>query len=77
MGGSLRSGELGPGGRSAEMVSDGSTDADRKVLIKSIGENLLPSTQSWLLWRPGPPVAAPCTRNGHINLLGTSVQVRP
>jgi hypothetical protein len=52
------------------MISDRCTNADGKVLIKCVVEYLLPSAQSGWLWRPGPPVAAPGTGNGHINLFG-------
>ena len=69
VGGSSCSSQLSPGGRSAEMISDGRSDANRKVLIKCVGENLLPTAQAWGLWRPGPPVAAPGTGNRHIDLL--------
>lgn len=43
---SAGSGQLGPGGCSTEMISDGSPDADRKVLVKGVGENLLPTAQA-------------------------------
>ena len=67
-GGSSRGGELSPGGGSAEMISDGCPYANRKVLVKGVGEYLLPTAQAWGLWWPGPPVAAPCTRDSHIDL---------
>ncbi len=52
------------------MISDGCTDPDREVLIKGVGEYLLPMAQaSGLAWT-GPPVAAPGTGNGHIDLWG-------
>jgi hypothetical protein len=63
------SGELRPGGGSAEMISDGCPDTNRKVLVKRVGENLLPSAQSRQLLRPRSSVAAPRTRNSHTNLL--------
>ena len=69
VGGSSCGSELSPGGGSTEMISDGCTDANRKVLVKGVGENLLPTAQAWGLWRPGPPVAAPGTGNRHIDLL--------
>jgi hypothetical protein len=50
------------------MISDRRPDTNRKVLIKGVGENLLPTAQSGRLWRPGLSVAAPCTGNGHIDL---------
>ena len=68
VGGSSGGSQLSPGGGSAEMISDGCTDANRKVLVKRVGENLLPTAQAWGLWRPGPPVAAPRTGNSHIDL---------
>jgi hypothetical protein len=51
------------------MISDRRADADRKVLVKGLGENLLPTTQAWRPRRPGPPVAAPGTGHSHTNLL--------
>ena len=40
---------------------------DRKVLV---GARRAPAAngQAWLIWRPGPPVAAPGTGNRHIDL---------
>ena len=70
VGGPSGGGELSPGGGSTEMISDGCSYANRKVLVKRIGENLLPTAQACGLWRPGPPVAAPCTGNRHIDLFG-------
>ena len=61
-------GELSPGGGSAEMISDGRSDTNRKVLVKRVGEHLLPTAQARGLWRPGPPVAAPGTGNRHLDL---------
>jgi hypothetical protein len=52
------------------MISDGCTYANRKVLIKGVDEYLLPTAQAWGLRRPGPPVAAPSTRNRHVDLPG-------
>ena len=69
VGGSSGSSQLSPGGGSTEMISDGCPDANRKVLVKCVGENLLPTAQAWGLWRPGPPVAAPGTGNRHTDLL--------
>jgi hypothetical protein len=43
VGGSSRSCELGSGWGSSEMIGDGGSDADRKVLLERVGENLLPS----------------------------------
>jgi hypothetical protein len=40
--GASGSGELSPGGGSTEMISDSCTDANGKVLVKGVGENLLP-----------------------------------
>ncbi len=39
------SSELSSGGCSAEMVSDRRSDANRQVLVKCVGENLLPTAQ--------------------------------
>jgi hypothetical protein len=47
VGGSSCSSQLGTGGRSAEMISDGCTNTNRKVLVKRVGENLLPTAQAW------------------------------
>jgi hypothetical protein len=69
VGSSSRCGELSSGGDSAEMISDGCPYANRKVLIKRVGENLLPTAQARRLWRPGPPVTAPSTGDSHIDLL--------
>jgi hypothetical protein len=38
------SGELRPGGGSAEMINDGRSDSDRQLLIKRVGEHLLPTS---------------------------------
>jgi hypothetical protein len=43
VGGSSCGGELSTAGRSAEMVSDGCPYANRKLLIKRVGEYLLPT----------------------------------
>jgi hypothetical protein len=51
------------------MISDRCTNANCKVLVKGVDENLLPTAQAWGLGRPGPPVAAPGTGNRHIDLL--------
>jgi len=53
--------------RSAEMINDGCSDANRQVLIKGVGEHLLPTAQAWRVWRPGLPVSAPDTRNCHLD----------
>jgi hypothetical protein len=77
MGGSSSSRQFSSARGSTEMINDGCSYANRKVLIKGVGENLLPPAQSWELWRPRPPVAAPGTGDRHIDLLATSFQVRP
>jgi hypothetical protein len=59
VGGSSSSSQLGPGGGPTEMISNGCTDANGKVLVKCISENLLPTAQRWGLWRPSPAIAAP------------------
>jgi len=46
----------------------GCSDANRKVLIKCVGENLLPAAQTCGLWRLSPLVAAPGTKNRHVDL---------
>jgi hypothetical protein len=43
VGGSSGSSQLRPGGGSAEMISDGCSDTDSKVLVKGVGQNLLPT----------------------------------
>jgi hypothetical protein len=69
VGGPSGSSQLSPGGRPAEMISYGRTNANRKVLIKCLGENLLPTAQTWLFGWQGSLVAAPGTGNSHIDLL--------
>jgi hypothetical protein len=49
--------ELSPGGRSTKMISDSCAYANRKVLVKGVGENLLPTAQSGRLW-PAWPVGS-------------------
>jgi hypothetical protein len=51
------------------MISDGCSDANGGVLIKRVGQHLLPPPQAWGLWWPGPSVAAPRTGNRHIDLV--------
>ena len=51
------------------MISDSRTDANRKVLVKRVGEHLLPSAQPLGLGRSCPPVTTPGTGNRHIDLL--------
>jgi hypothetical protein len=70
VGGSSCGGELSPGGGTAEMISDRRPDSNREVLVKGANKNLLPTAQAWRLRRPGPPVAAPCAGNRHIDLFG-------
>jgi hypothetical protein len=50
------------------MISDRRPDTNRKVLVKGVNKSLLPTAQAWRLRRPGPPVAAPCAGNRHIDL---------
>jgi hypothetical protein len=50
------------------MINDGCPDPDRKILIEGVGEHLLPSPRLLGLWCPGPTVAAPGTRDRHIDL---------
>jgi hypothetical protein len=70
MGGSSCGREFSPGWGSAEMISDSRSHANRKMLIKGISEHLLPTTQTWWLGWPGPPVTAPCTRNRQVDAFG-------
>jgi hypothetical protein len=42
--GSSGGGELGSVWDSAEMINDGCSDSDRQLLIKSLGEDLLPTS---------------------------------
>jgi hypothetical protein len=68
MGGSSSSSEFSSSGDSTEMISNGCPDTNRKVLVKGVGENLLPTAQGSGFWWLSPPVAAPGTRNRHIDL---------
>ena len=68
MGGPSGSSELGTGGGSTEMISDGCSDANCTVLLEGVGENLLPTAQPWRPGWLGLPIAAPCTRASHIDL---------
>ena len=52
------------------MISTECPYANRKILIKSLGEDLLPSAQPGPNWRPGPSVAAPDAGNRYIDLFG-------
>jgi hypothetical protein len=69
VGRSSGSSQLSPGGRSIEMISDSCTDAKCKVLVKGVGENLLPTAQAWGPRAQGPPVAAPGAGDRHADLL--------
>jgi hypothetical protein len=62
--------QLSPGRGSAEMISDGCSDANGRALIEGVGEHLLPSAQAWWIWSLGTPVAAPGTGNGHLDPFG-------
>jgi hypothetical protein len=68
VGGSSGGIELSTARGSTEMISDGCPDANRKVLIKGIGESLLPTAQGRRLRWPGPTVTTPGTRSGHADL---------
>ena len=70
VGGSSSSSQLSPGGSSTEMISNGCPDPNRTVLVKGVGENLLPTAQPWRLWRPGLPVATPGAGDSHVDLFG-------
>jgi hypothetical protein len=67
--GSSSSVQLSPGRGSTEMINDRRPDTNRKILVKGVGENLLPPAQALWLWWPGPAVAAPDTGNSHIDLV--------
>jgi hypothetical protein len=67
-GSSSCSSQLSPCGGSAEMIGDGRSDTDGKVLVKGVGENLLPTTRALGFRRLRPPVAAPSTGNSHTDL---------
>jgi len=62
------SGELGSVWGSTKMISDGRSDANGQVLIKRVGEHLLPTAQAWRLRRPRLAVATPDTGYRHIDL---------
>jgi hypothetical protein len=53
------------GGRTAEMIGDAGSHANGTGFDQVHGEDLLPTTQLLPRWRSRPPVAAPCTGNGH------------
>ena len=69
VGGSSCSIQLSPGGGSTGMISDRRSDANCEVLVKRVGEHLLPTAHAWGLWRPGSPVAAPGAGSRHTDLL--------
>ena len=54
-------GEFSSAGGSTKMISDSCLYANGKVLIKRVGENLLPTAQARALWRLSPAIAAPGT----------------
>jgi hypothetical protein len=54
VGSAASGGQLSTAGRSAEMISDGRSDGDREMLVKRVGEHLLPAAESGRLRRPGP-----------------------
>jgi hypothetical protein len=66
--GSSCSSQLSTGGGSSEMINDSCSDANREVLIKGVGENLLPTAQPLGLRRPCLLVATPGTRASHTYL---------
>jgi len=55
---SSRGGEFGAAWGSTQMISDGGWYANRQIVVKRLGENLLPSVQLRRLLRPWLPVAA-------------------
>jgi hypothetical protein len=46
VGGSSCGNQLSPSGSPSEMISDGCTNANGKVLVKCVGEHLLPTAQA-------------------------------
>jgi hypothetical protein len=68
VGGSSCGGKFSSGGVSTKVIGNDCSYANGKVLVEGVGENLLPSAQSWRLWWPGLPVPAPYTRACHIDL---------
>jgi hypothetical protein len=68
VGGSPGSSEFSSGRGSAEMICNGCPYANGEVLVKGVGENLLPTTQGRGLGRPGPPVPAPSARYSQTDL---------
>ena len=50
------------------MISNGRSDANRKVLFKRVSEHLLPPAQAWGLRLPSPAVAAPDSGDSHTEL---------
>jgi hypothetical protein len=69
VGGSSCGGQLSSGRGPTKMISDGCAYANGKVLIKCLGEHLLPTAQTWRFGWQGSLVAAPGTGNSHIDLL--------
>jgi hypothetical protein len=65
VGGSSRGVELSSAGGSSEMIGDGCTDANCKVLVESVSKDLLPSAQPRRLRRLSPSVAAPSAGDSH------------
>jgi hypothetical protein len=47
VGGSSCGGKFSSGGGSTKMISDGCSYANREIVIKRVGENLLPTAQAW------------------------------
>jgi hypothetical protein len=60
--------QLSSGGGATEMINNGRSNADRKVLVKRLCEDLLPTAQARRLWWPGVPLATPCPGNCHVDL---------
>jgi hypothetical protein len=77
VGGSPGGSQLSPGRGPTKMISHCRTDANCKVLVKRVGEHLLPTAQGWGLWPPGFPVATPGTGNRHIDLFSFSFPGQP
>ena len=60
--------QLSPADRQLVSIARALSNADCKVLIKRLCENLLPSAQPRQLRRPCLPVATPCPGNRHVDL---------
>ena len=57
-------------------TSDRCGNANGKVLVKCVGENLLPTARPLGHWRLGPPVAAPGTGTRHTDMQTDAPRIR-